>query len=154
MKTLLILILLSVINLSYGWECNGSQRGSDTSYDQHIEYASEIYAGKVITSYLVEDIHKIVFELKISDAFKGHYKNHITLETTDDGLDPDITIGESYIFFLYGSNSVSFCGLNIPLGKGIFRPENLEHMAKNVESENKNKAKFLRKLLKMKNNNL
>ncbi|HEY6528812.1 MAG TPA: hypothetical protein VIZ65_08960 [Cellvibrionaceae bacterium] len=154
MKVIVSLIMLSIANLAYGWECNGRQKGTDTSYDKHIEYATEIYAGRVINSYLIEEIHEIVFELKVSTVFKGNYSGYITLKTTDDGIDPDVAIGHSYIFFLYGSNNINFCGLNIPLGKGSVKSADFEAAEKDGRSDGQLNKDLLRKLLKIKNKKL
>ncbi|WP_323847447.1 hypothetical protein [Microbulbifer magnicolonia] len=116
MKKVILSVLLSLSLNVQAWECGSEQQGIDTPINKHIEFATEIYMGRVINSYLVEEIDKVVFELKVSELFKGRYKNHVTLFTSSNPANPEISIGNSYIVFLYGSNDVNFCGVTINLG--------------------------------------
>jgi hypothetical protein len=63
----------------HAWECLGKQKGMETSFDDHLSLATEIYLGRVTNAYLVSEIYKIVFEFEVSGVFKGRYKSHKTL---------------------------------------------------------------------------
>src|SRR5690606_6643659 len=131
---------------AHAWECFGKHKGMETSFDEHVQLASEIYIGRVTNAYLVSDIHKIVFEFQVSGVFKGRYKSHKTLKTTVDGIDPDITIGNSYIFFLYGADEVDFCGYHMNLGKRI---ESYETLKEEISGSSMLQPHQLKKLKKL-----
>lgn len=125
----LVLVLLVLLSSEgRAWECNDEQRGMESGFDDHVDLATEIYLGRVTNAYLVADAHKIVFELEVSGVFKGRYMGFKTLQTTDDGLDPSIAIGHSYVFFLYGSDEVNFCGHHLNLGKRNYDFETLREV--------------------------
>jgi len=148
MKILLLTLLLFVSYSAGSDECSGKVRGSESSIDEHIEQASRIYLGEVTNAYLVSDINKIVFELETKGVFKGRYSSHETLETTSYITNPDISIGHSYIFFLYDSNKVDFCGVSLDLGKQKFT---LERLKNSISSFKEYEANILNKLFQLKN---
>ena len=115
MKIATFLLVLFYSTLASGWECPGKNQGLATSIEDHIDLASAIYLGRPTNGYLVADSSRVVFELEISDTFKGRQLGNITLKTSDESIDPSIAIGRYYIFFLYGDNSVNFCGFSIYL---------------------------------------
>lgn len=50
----------------YASECLGKEKGTETSFENHIKYAKQIYLGQVINAYLTPGIYEIVFEFKVS----------------------------------------------------------------------------------------
>ena len=132
------------------WECLGKHKGMETSFENHVQLASEIYLGRVTNAYLVSDIYKIVFEFEVNGVFKGRYKSHKTLKTTIDGIDPDITIGNSYVFFLYGEDEVDFCGHHLNLGKRKYSFEKLKEEVNGQSILEASKIQRLKKLYELK----
>ncbi|MFK7733162.1 MAG: hypothetical protein AB8B48_16200 [Pseudomonadales bacterium] len=115
MKSMLLLLFLASASQAYSWECLGEHKGIHSKFGDHISYASEIYLGNIMNAYLVESSSKIVFELSVSDVLKGTYKRTVTLSSLASMEEPEISVGQSYIFFLYDNQEVDSCGISIKL---------------------------------------
>lgn len=114
MKNLIFVIFSFLACPVYAWECNGYNHGQETNFDTHIELASEIILARVISAS-ISGAYSINFDVEVAHFFKGNKNLLLSLETTTDNLDPEISIGYYYIFFLYGENTVDFCGISLKL---------------------------------------
>ena len=127
---ILLSILLSFTAFScFAWECAGEVSGEETDIDTHIEFASDIILAKVVSANLSSS-DQISFNADIVHYFKGSGDSKLTLNTAADSINPEISVGYNYIFFLYGSNTVDFCGITIKLMPHISTLEEVADYAK------------------------
>jgi len=127
-----LLAILAILNFSgslYAWSCPDYGSANKNSIDYHYSVASDILFGRVVSgTYDLSREQTTVFELEIYKSFKGSKSGRIILTASSDQYFEDIVLGENYIFTLYGSNSVSFCGYNIKLGRSIRNEERLRNI--------------------------
>lgn len=126
--------LISVLVFScsaLSWTCSDHGGEGRNSIEYHYSVASDILFGVVVGGTYDDDRdNSIEFTLKILESFKGHKVGDVILKTDPGGYFEDIVLGESYLFTLYGNNTIDLCGYNYRLGRNVNNVERLRNIAK------------------------
>ena len=114
--TYVILALLS--GPAYSWECL-DYNWPNESVETHIDLASDIFLGRVISGRVDEALPEgddLLVSVRIGHTFKGSLTGIVALQTGADAPFPSLELGANYIFFLYGNRELDFCGVLVPVG--------------------------------------
>jgi hypothetical protein len=135
MNKVIGLALLFFSIYASAWECN-----NENKYNQeigaHADLATDVFLGQVISG--VYDPNKkygneTKLEVAVNHSFKGIKEKSVTLTTGFDSLFEGVTLGESYVFFLFGDNELTFCRELIPVGPRTRSLEDLQEMSSRVD---------------------
>ena len=108
---LLAILLISISSRAVAVSC--PEETKFDSFQSIVENASDIFLGTVTSGVLTQSgaSHNLEFSVHIEETLKGNLAGDIDLENTRyiHGFDAEISIGEVYLIFLYGSLDVDFC---------------------------------------------
>lgn len=132
----LILLAMSFFSAQiYAWECPENRGDFDTRTHWHV--AEDVLLGRVIGGIYLEHSpnggqREYVF--RINESLKGKREGVIAITIKDDGITNGMDIGQSYVVFLYGQDSIDFCSKVIAVPASSM--QGLDQM-KDYYSENK-----------------
>lgn len=116
MRFTLAFIFMLISQNSFAWECSHGYSTEDPP-EKHIEIASDVIYGQVVSGSFNTDSNDIKFELKVAKSFKGNLGGIVKLKTNSYSFFGGIDLGMNYLIYLYGSKEIDFCGIVIPYTK-------------------------------------
>ena len=130
-----MLIMYSVNG--YGLECKLGNNYDDLLANWND--ASDVVFGKILSgNTTLEDGHisKIDFDFSVMTALKGNMSGNIHLTYSPYLVfGKNISLGQSYVFFLYESNEVTVCSKVIPLYSFASSKKEFEFIPKRADLE-------------------
>jgi len=116
---------------AWGWEClEGYDRYNDP-IEKHIEKASHIVFGTLVSGNYYPKIkyeNNLKFTLSILATYKGDLFKEVEFETHQDAYFGELVLGNNYLIFLYGKREIDFCGITVNLGTYYNRVERLNQI--------------------------
>lgn len=115
--------ILSVLFLSiktWGWECIEGHDKYNDAIEKHIEKASHIVFGTLVSGNYDPRIkyeNNINFTLAILASYKGDLSKEVKIETHKDAYFGELVLGNNYLMSLYGKQEIDFCGITVSLGE-------------------------------------
>ena len=144
-------------NAMFAWSCPDFDKEMQ-GIEEHIDLASHVFLAEVTEGQfdLKADLRyysHIYVKFSIHEMFKGDEKDHIVVSADVESLVEPISIGYSYIVFLYGEDYLnSVCGFLIPMGYAIQTFESMEHWSGLIsDSHSQDRSAFIEAIRKRRN---
>lgn len=116
-KYVFFALLLTTSWPSFAWSC--PHVNNSYNFDIHWDAATDVFFGKIIEGKLDQseppeyEYHtgNILITVQIEQTYKGPKNGLVQLKSSNESIDPELAIGQNYMFFLYGDNVTDFCSL-------------------------------------------
>lgn len=142
MRLIFLSLITLVSNLCVAIECSYPDKYS-RKINEHVDIASKIFLGAVTKSEFDMERNpsygdQISVNFSVIQNFKGTEQKSITVKSSPESLLEPISIGFSYVVFLYEDNYLdSVCGYVIPFGYYVDSIEIMKRVALEVDDSYK-----------------
>ncbi|WP_428819795.1 hypothetical protein [Microbulbifer sp. MCCC 1A16149] len=145
MNKVIAFFLVCVSFHAEAWECSNENRYKQ-SIGAHADQATDVFLGQVVSgTYDPNEKYGNETEITVAvnHSFKGENGKLVTLVTGFESLFQGVTLGESYVFFLFSDRELTFCRELIPVGPSTRSLEDLKEMSNRVDVHSGSKIKHL-----------
>lgn len=147
LKLFLVVVSLVTSPLVSAWECESYDRYSQ-EIELHLDMAENVFFGRVTSGSIDTETVKefdVSIAVDVLLEVKGDKGSKATLYTYSLPPFPEFVLGGSYLFFLYGSDNLDFCGYIIDSAGPI---QSIDELRDYVLRKDLSNIQYFRKVLK------